>query len=986
MKIIKKTLFYIVILFNIFNFIYAGPALEKENVNTKKLEKVGIGKYKDNIQKYKAEDGTIHTIYWTQGINPPKMTTDPNLLGTKGYFYLEELNGTRTYQAEFEPGQGYYDLNKNLKDRPDEHPLCYLGAAGNIISWWLEQNKVYVDEYINRLEKTDVYGQYEGLYKILPFNSKMWQDMRKSPVEELELGYKAQKIGLTPLTKEYLKPYYYKKGDGYFSNYVFDFYFNGYDAIPDLFDPPPNTEETFLKDPRGGFFFPIFGRTLISETYNGGQYNTVKYMGENIPKFFREGKGIVLAYEVGPLNAHAITLWGVELDSNNKLCRVYITDSDDYQPVKRGDKYWRGMVGFNVVPDKYGKACLTNQINPNKDKPGNYINHIFVLNLSQDLWERKLADKTPPVMPNIISEPTDKVYAKGAVSEVSVEAKVTDSGYIEYKWFVAKDRDSKGTEIKGANKKNLKIEAREIGEKYYYCIVSNVKNGKTISKETSHFKVDVQDIKLVNAETPRFKKYNYNTVTYNQYEKPRAIDATAEVKDGGTLTYQWYQSYDNVASNGRKLEGETSPLFYPPTNNPTNGNYYYCVVTNTNPNVTGNYKAVATVPFAKRIKVIERKLVNAEIPIITKQPEDVVRYQYKEPVELTVEAKVTDGGILSYTWYEILSDGTSKILENETENKLLLNTMLLGKKKYKCEVKNTNNNAENNKIASIFTREVTVEIKEDISLSGDNNLAILEVKNAKLTPKFNKNTTEYTVLLPHKEKKLDLNISTVSSKAKIDVYNPILKIGETKEVLIKVTAENTNIKIYKIKVTRSNVHDFGEWINVKRPSYTEKGIEKRVCGVCGEVEYRDIAMLVKPEQENQVKPEIKPKPENQVKPDYKPEIKEEIKQELKPNIQEEIKKEYNKKEEVKEEVKEETKENKEEKKKHTKHEFGNWKIIKKPTTKEDGLEKRTCIICGQIEEKIIPKIEKENSAAKFILVSTIIIIQLGSIIYILLKK
>ena len=898
MKILRKILLYFISLVLLVTTVQAGQPIENRKSNLKQLVREG-NLYKDNIQKYKAEDGTIHTIYWTQGINPPKMTTDPNLLGTKGYFYLEELNGTRTYQAEFEPGKGYYDLNKNLKDRPDEHPLCYLGAAGNMLYWWLEQNSKYVDEYIRRLKNTDIYGQYDGLYKVLPYNEKIWKDMRMSPVEEIDLGYKAQKIGLTPLTKEYLKPYYYKKDDGYFSNYVFDFYFNGYDAIPKLIDPPPNTEETFVKDPRGGFFFPIFGRTTLSKIYEGGQYNTVKYMGENIPKFFREGKGVVLGYEVGLLNAHAITLWGVELDANNKLCRVYITDSDDYQPAKAEDKYWRGIVGFNVVPDKNGKVCITNSINPNPNKPGNYITHIITLDLSQDKWERKLADKEEPVLPVIISEPQDKIYAKGAVSEVLVEAKVTDSGYLEYQWYVAQDRLSQGTKIKGETRKNLKIEAKELGEKYYYCKLSNVKNGKTVTKETSHFKVDVQDIKLVNAQKPKIT-FNYNTVTYKQYTTPKPFKVIASVKDGGKLTYQWYQSNDSMARNGRKLEGETSSKFIPPTDKPTKGLYYYCEITNTNTNVTGNYKSVVTTPYAKRIKVEASKLLNAQVPTIVKQPQNVIVDRYQKPASISVEAKVTDGGILSYQWYEILADGSSKLLPKETTNIYLQDTMVLGKRTYKCEVKNTNNKAQNNKTAAIFTNNVTVEVKEDIVLSKNNNLAILEVSNGNLNPNFNKDITEYTVNLPHREKKLELNVSTESNKAKTEIENPIIEIGSTRDVLIKVIAENGDIKTYKIKATRSNIHDFGEWITIKNPTYTEKGKQKRVCGVCGNIEYRDIDVLVKPTP----LPNPNPLPMPDVK-EPKPELNKEVKLESKKETNLNVKPKLDINEEIKkEEIKE----------------------------------------------------------------------------------
>ena len=257
------------------------------------------------------------------------MTSDENLLGTEGYFDLEKLENYETYLVEFKPGNGYFDYNKNLDDRPDEQPLCYLGAASNLISWWLEQNKEYVNEYISRLKNTDIYGQDKNPYKILPFNSKLWEDMTKEPTIEIQQNYKAQKLGKLPLSKDLLRPYYYKKEKGYYVDKVVDFFINGYEAIEDENNSMPNTEENYKKDPRGGFFYPIFGKKIISERLTGSKYNSYDYINKNLRKIFAEVKGVSLGYEVGPIKGHAITVWGAEYDENNNLCRIFITDSDD---------------------------------------------------------------------------------------------------------------------------------------------------------------------------------------------------------------------------------------------------------------------------------------------------------------------------------------------------------------------------------------------------------------------------------------------------------------------------------------------------------------------------------------------------------------------------------------------------------------------------------------------------------------------------------
>jgi hypothetical protein len=58
-----------------------------------------------------------------------------------------------------------------------------------------------------------------------------------------------------------------------------------------------------------------------------------------------------------------------------------------------------------------------------------------------------------------------------------------------------------------------------------------------------------------------------------------ALDATATVTDGGTITYQWYSNTSASNTSGTVITGEISATYTPPT--ATNGYYYYCVVTNT---------------------------------------------------------------------------------------------------------------------------------------------------------------------------------------------------------------------------------------------------------------------------------------------------------------------------------------------------------------------------------------------------------------------
>lgn len=100
---------------------------------------------------------------------------------------------------------------------------------------------------------------------------------------------------------------------------------------------------------------------------------------------------------------------------------------------------------------------------------------------------------------------------------------------------------------------------------------------------------------------------------------------------------------------------------------------------------------------------------------------------------------------------------------------------------------NTNNNNSNNKP----------------NLSSNNNLSSMQLDVEGVSPAFNKNTTEYFLVV--EDKINDINVSAIAedSKANINISgNQSLQMGNNK-ILIKVTAQNGSSKTYTINVTKT---------------------------------------------------------------------------------------------------------------------------------------------------------------------------------------
>lgn len=89
--------------------------------------------------------------------------------------------------------------------------------------------------------------------------------------------------------------------------------------------------------------------------------------------------------------------------------------------------------------------------------------------------------------------------------------------------------------------------------------------------------------------------------------------------------------------------------------------------------------------------------------------------------------------------------------------------------------------------------------------SSDNYLKDLIINSShEINPKFNKNTSNYSVTVPYEVDKLDLTYVTNDSNAKVKVNgNNNFLVGEMNTVEIEVTAEDGTIRIYTLNVTRS---------------------------------------------------------------------------------------------------------------------------------------------------------------------------------------
>ncbi len=320
--------------------------------------------------------------------------------------------------------------------------------------------------------------------------------------------------------------------------------------------------------------------------------------------------------------------------------------------------------------------------------------------------------------PEITKEPEAATYAKDAEAKaLSVEAKISDSGTLAYQWYQSDSAGMEGaSRIEGATGASYLPSTEEIGTKYYLCAVSNTNADATDAKlSVTNSQWAAITVKYQAAQKPAITAQPEDAA-YAKGQAPKALAVTAEVSDGGTLTYQWYKNSADSTEGAAPIEGADQPSYEPPTGEAGTA-YYYCVVTNTNPQAIDSQPAEQASRIAK-VTVEETGPKEAAKPVISRQPVGAVYGKMQAAEPLTVEARSVDGGELTYQWYQNSTDSTegSKAIEGAVQASYKPSTDVAGTSYYYCIVTNTNTYATEKQTAEQASQVVAITVEDKVFL------------------------------------------------------------------------------------------------------------------------------------------------------------------------------------------------------------------------------------------------------------------------------
>ncbi|MGN0723290.1 MAG: hypothetical protein ACI4LT_04700 [Treponema sp.] len=345
----------------------------------------------------------------------------------------------------------------------------------------------------------------------------------------------------------------------------------------------------------------------------------------------------------------------------------------------------------NLIPD-----ATSSTYTPNKDT-GNGSYYVVVSNADDPTKSVKssavsvvITAKGELLPPTITGDLAESVsYDKASqIKTLSITANATEGADIYYLWY--KD----GTSI-GAPSKDASTYAPTAFGSYYCALYASkgVQASQTVNSKT--IVISESGITATVSVTP--------TSAYTDNQLEVTVKYNVEAAD---LKYQWVKT-DNNSGADVIVSGATSATY-----TPTEAGKYYCKVTVTSQNDKTNSKVVKSA----YVEVTAPTPTDPEIPTISSINEKTTAFTQtvKEgsKLELTVDASVSDGGTLTYAWYE--SKSASSIGTGATYSKANVTSADAGE--YYVTVTNTLNG--NTKEASSFRVKVEISSQDIGSGSG----------------------------------------------------------------------------------------------------------------------------------------------------------------------------------------------------------------------------------------------------------------------------
>lgn len=400
-------------------------------------------------------------IQWVKGVKAPDAS---NFKIINEYTFADTPYAFYTVTDENANAGNWYDINKKFYGASDQN-LCYAAVSGNMLHWWLNVNRDYVNRFLS----------------IYPENDKrVYLDKEVTKLHNYLDSYKNQEE--SKIFEDFTK-YFRFKNHGGWTDAINDFFINGYKPNYSSYENSERNWDENNLDPRGGYFSKVFGSEILSTRNMANN----KYSFSNLLKqYLDEGKAVGVAYRIGKNVGpyHIISLWGAEFDNDGYVTAIYVTDSDDgkskYEAIDDSKQIKKALFRYRVTYDKDNVPRISETTEPDNDR-GGYVSYLYGLKTGKDTWEKffKQAD--------VMQKEEALKEAKKSLENLINDAKSTDIEKISDAIKKAEDKtkEPRATEQDFKEAKKELEKALEEYKKSKEYETNKVETGKITGEENS---------------------------------------------------------------------------------------------------------------------------------------------------------------------------------------------------------------------------------------------------------------------------------------------------------------------------------------------------------------------------------------------------------------------------------------------------------------------------------------------------------------------
>ncbi len=263
----------------------------------------------EGATKYRNED------VWVKGIVPPS-EDDWELASFAGDGYL----------VRWKPGLGWYNTNQNGLD------MCWAATASNILHWWLDQNRTYVDRFIEQTGR-DIPRTFHEAHNSDIFNNFV--------------------------------DHWPNAGNG--THIGFGWFLTGSDKIGG-----------------GAYFKEVFNGSVPVSDFMVSWALQRKDLNRMLEEAFE--KGCAISIGINAMNGgapHALTVWGAHFDDEGFADILYITNSATFittRPPEQPAGIVKAVIGYT--------SNLETLMEGSTGKLSQRLYWITYYGLGQDKWEK----------------------------------------------------------------------------------------------------------------------------------------------------------------------------------------------------------------------------------------------------------------------------------------------------------------------------------------------------------------------------------------------------------------------------------------------------------------------------------------------------------------------------------------------------------------------------------------------------------------------